>query len=192
MISHHQRSTVALLAIFLSTWLASGCGINNIPTYDEAVNGRWTDVQNQYKNRTDLIPDLIITVEGFAKQESDVVNELNATRTQILQMSISPASLTDRDAFDQYQQNQEALTTALQSLMTTVKDYPDLEFDQKFLTLQQQLESVENGIALARRNYRSAVQKYNIEIRTIPGRWWVRFIYPDMKSKASFPSPKKT
>ena len=190
MISHHRLSKFALIAVFVATGFLSGCGINNIPTYDEAVNGRWSDVQNQYKNRTDLIPDLITTVEGFAKQENKVLNELNEARAQILEMSISPESLTDRNAFERYQQNQEALTAALQSLMNIVKDYPDLEFDQSFLTLKQQLESIENGIALARRNYRSAVQKYNIEIRTLPGRWWVRFIYPDMKSKASFPAPK--
>ncbi len=190
MISHHRQSKFALLAIFLSTWLVSSCGINNIPTYDERVNGRWADVQNQYKNRTDLIPDLVATVKGFTEQENDTLTQLTNARTQIIQMSISPDSLTDRGAFRQYQQNQEALTSALGHLMEVVKGYPDLNTNGNFLALQQQLESVEKGIALARRNYRSAVQKYNVEIRTLPGRWWVRFIYPDMKAKASFPSPK--
>lgn len=180
----HKRSP--LLALLIVSWLISGCGINNIPTFDEAVNGRWAEVQNQYKRRADLVPNLVNTVEGFASQERDVLMEVTEARTQVSQMNISPEMLTDPEALQQFQQNQGALTSALQRLMVVVEAYPDLKSNENFLALQQQLEGTENRIAVARRDYIGAVQQYNTELRTIPGRWWARFMYPDMKAKANF------
>ena len=164
----------------------SSCGINNIPTYDEAVNGRWAEIQNQYKRRGDLVPNLVNTVEGFADQERDVLTQVTEARTRVSQMNISPEMLTDPEAFQQFQQNQGALTSALQKLMLVVEAYPDLKSNENFLALQQQLEGTENRIAVARRDYINAVQQYNTELRTIPGRWWARFMYPDMQAKANF------
>jgi len=166
--------------------LISGCGINNIPTFDEAVNGRWSDVQNQYKRRADLIPNLVNTVEGFADQERDVLTEVTEARTRVSQMNISPEMLTDPAAFEQFQQNQGALTSALQRLMVVVEAYPDLKSNENFLALQQQLEGTENRISVARRDYIQAVQTYNTELRTIPGRWWKRFMYPENEPKENF------
>ena len=166
--------------------LLCGCGINNIPTYDEAVNGRWSEVQNQYKRRADLVPNLVSTVEGFADQERDVLTEVTEARTRVSQMNISPEMLTDADAFQQFQQNQGALTSALQRLMVVVEAYPDLKSNENFLALQQQLEGTENRISVARRDYIQAVQQYNTELRTIPGRWWRRFMYSDMEPKENF------
>jgi len=91
----------------------SGCGINNIPTFDEAVNGRWSEVQNQYKRRADLVPNLVSTVEGFATQERDVLLEVTEARTKVSQMNISPEMLSDPAAFEAFQANQGALTSAL-------------------------------------------------------------------------------
>ncbi|MFK7997822.1 MAG: LemA family protein [Granulosicoccus sp.] len=186
-----MRSTVIhsltrLLPVLVAAVLISGCGINNIPTYDEAVNGRWSEVQNQYKRRADLVPNLVNTVEGFAKQERDVLTEVTEARTRVSQMNISPEMLTDPEAFQQFQQNQGALSSALQRLMVVVEAYPDLKSNENFLALQQQLEGTENRIAVARRDYIGAVQQYNTELRTIPGRWWARFMYPDMEPKANF------
>jgi LemA protein len=164
----------------------SGCGINNIPTFDEAVNGRWSEVQNQYKRRADLVPNLIATVEGFATQEREVLMEVTEARTRVSQMNISPEMLTDPAAFEAFQANQGALTSALQKLMVVVEAYPDLKSNQNFLALQQQLEGTENRISVARRDYISAVQRYNTELRTIPGRWWARFMYPDQEKKENF------
>lgn len=175
------------LFFFLIVMLAvSSCGINNIPTYDEAVNGRWAEIQNQYKRRADLVPNLVNTVEGFADQERDVLTQVTEARTRVSQMNISPEMLTDPEAFQQFQQNQGALTSALQKLMLVVEAYPDLKSNENFLALQQQLEGTENRIAVARRDYINAVQQYNTELRTIPGRWWARFMYPDMQAKANF------
>jgi len=164
----------------------SGCGINNIPTFDEAVNGRWSEVQNQYKRRADLVPNLVSTVEGFATQERDVLLEVTEARTKVSQMNISPEMLSDPAAFEAFQANQGALTSALQKLMVVVEAYPDLKSNQNFLALQQQLEGTENRISVARRDYISAVQRYNTELRTIPGRWWARFMYSDMVKKENF------
>jgi len=166
--------------------LLSGCGINNIPTFDEAVNGRWSEVQNQYKRRADLVPNLVSTVEGFATQEREVLMEVTEARTRVSQMNISPELLSDPAAFETFQANQGALTSALQKLMVVVEAYPDLKSNENFLALQQQLEGTENRISVARRDYISAVQRYNTELRTIPGRWWARFMYPDMVKKENF------
>lgn len=182
MISKPLRIIFALSALLV----LSGCGINNIPTFDEAVNGRWSEVQNQYKRRADLVPNLIATVEGFATQEREVLMEVTEARTRVSQMNISPEMLSDPAAFEAFQANQGALSSALQKLMVVVEAYPDLKSNENFLALQQQLEGTENRISVARRDYIAAVQRYNTELRTIPGRWWARFMYPDMVKKENF------
>lgn len=180
------RSFFRILTASVALLVLTGCGINNIPTFDEAVNGRWSEVQNQYKRRADLVPNLVNTVEGFAQQERDVLTEVTEARTRVTQMNISPDMLTDPAALQQFQQNQSALTSALQRLMVVVEAYPDLKSNENFLALQQQLEGTENRISVARRDYIQAVQRYNTELRTIPGRWWAKFMYPDMEPKANF------
>ena len=180
------NKTLRVITVSIALLWLSGCGINNIPTFDEAVNGRWSEVQNQYKRRADLVPNLVSTVEGFAKQERDVLTEVTEARTRVSQMNISPEMLSDPAAFEQFQQRQGELTSALQRLMVVVEAYPDLKSNQNFLALQQQLEGTENRISVARRDYIQAVQRYNTELRTIPGRWWAKFMYPDMEKKANF------
>lgn len=182
MTSQRFRLIGALTLLFL----VSGCGINNIPTYDEAVNASWSEVQNQYKRRADLVPNLVNTVEGFADQERDVLTEVTEARTRVSQMNISPEILTDPQQFQQFQANQSALTSALQRLMVVVEAYPELKSNENFLALQQQLEGTENRISVARRDYIQSVQTYNTELRTIPGRWWRRFMYSDMQPKENF------
>ncbi len=175
--------TTALLTMLV---LLSGCGINNIPTFDEAVNGTWSEVQNQYKRRADLVPNLVETVKGFAAQEKDVFIEVTEARAKVSQMNVSPELLNDPAAFQQFQQNQAGLTGALSKLMLVVERYPDLKSNENFLALQTQLEGTENRIAVARRDYIQAVQRYNTELRTIPGRWWKKFMYPESTKKETF------
>ncbi len=166
--------------------ICSGCGINNIPTFDEAVNGAWSEIQNQYKRRADLVPNLIETVKGFAAQEKEVLLEVTEARAKVSQMNVSPETLTDPAAFQQFQESQGALTGALSKLMLVVEKYPDLKSNENFLALQSQLEGTENRIAVARREYIQKVQRYNTELRTIPGRWWKSFMYPDSRIKENF------
>lgn len=181
-----MNSSVVKAAIIGIALMLSGCGINNIPTFDEAVNAGWSEVQNQYKRRADLIPNLIETVKGFAAQEKDVLTEITEARTRVTNMNVDPDILTDPAAFEQFQQNQNALGGALQRLMLVVENYPDLKSNENFLQLQTQLEGTENRIAVARRDYIQAVQRYNTELRTIPGRWWHKFMYSEMQPKQTF------
>lgn len=166
--------------------LLGGCGINNIPTFDEAVNGAWSEIQNQYKRRADLVPNLIETVKAYATQEEEVLLQVVEARNKVSQMNVSPETLSDPAAFEMFQQNQGALSSALSRLLVVVEQYPDLKSNENFLALQSQLEGTENRIAVARRDYIQKVQRYNTELRTIPGRWWRKFMYPDARIKENF------
>jgi len=163
------EKTCAKIALILATLIVlSGCGINNIPTFDEAVDAAWSEVQNQYKRRAELVPNLLETVKGFAAQEKEVFIEVTEA------------------AFEQFQQNQAGLGGALSKLMLVAERYPDLKSNENFLQLQNQLEGTENRIAVARGDYIKAVQRYNTELRTIPGRWWKKFMYAESTAKETF------
>jgi LemA protein len=159
----------------------AGCGINTIPTLDERAKASWSEVLNQYQRRADLIPNLVETVKGFAAQESKVLTEVIEARAKATQVQIPPDILTNKDAFDKFQNAQGNLTGALGRLLVVVERYPELKSNQNFLALQSQLEGTENRIAIARRDYIAAVKDYNTELRTIPGRWWRALLYPDAK-----------
>jgi LemA protein len=167
-----------------------GCGINNIPTYDEGVNAAWAEVQNQYKRRTDLVPNLVETVKGYARQEREVLTQVVEARSRVAQMQVPRDIVNDPQAMARFEQNQGALSSALARLLVVVERYPDLKSNQNFLALQSQLEGTENRIAIARRDYIQAVQRYNTELRTIPGRWYAALLYPDAKVKANFSQPE--
>ncbi|WP_346327391.1 LemA family protein [Iodidimonas sp. SYSU 1G8] len=164
----------------------SACGINNVPTYDEEVKAAWAEVQNQYQRRADLIPNLVETVKGYASHEQETLTAVVEARAKATQMTLPESVTEDPAAFQQFQQNQAGLTSALARLMVVVEQYPDLKANQNFLALQSQLEGTENRITIARRDYNLTVQKYNTELRTIPGRWVAGIFYPDAKVKETF------
>ncbi len=168
----------------------AACGINNIPTYDESVSAAWAEVQNQYKRRADLVPNLVETVKGYARQEREVLTQVVEARSRVAQMQVPPSIVNDPQAMARFEQNQGALSSALARLLVVVERYPDLKSNQNFLSLQSQLEGTENRIAIARRDYIQAVQRYNTELRTIPGRWYAALLYPDAKVKANFSQPE--
>lgn len=184
--NHCSKLIGRTTGIVLLISMLAGCGINNIPTYDEAVSAMWSQVQNQYQRRADLVPNLVETVKGFAAQEKEVLTEVVEARAKATKTTISPDMLNDAGALSQFQQSQDALTSALSKLMLVVERYPDLKSNQNFLALQSQLEGTENRISVARRDYVLAVQKYNTEIRTFPGRIWKMIMYPGYESKANF------
>jgi LemA protein len=163
-----------------------GCGINNIPTYDEQVKATWSDVLNQYQRRADLVPNLVNTVKGFAAQEERVLTEVVEARAKVSQMQLPPDVLTNPEAFKTFQASQDQLTSALSRLLVVVEQYPALKSNENFLTLQSQLEGTENRIAVARRDYIAAVQRYNTELRTFPGRIWKAVLYSDSQVKENF------
>jgi LemA protein len=153
------------------------CGVNTIPTKEEGAKAAWGEVQNQYQRRADLIPNLVATVQGFAKQEKDVLTEVTRARASATQVRLDPADLSDPAKVAQFQQAQGALSQSLGRLLLVVEKYPDLKSDQNFLALQSQLEGTENRIAIARRDYNQAVRDYNTEIRTFPSIIAARTIY---------------
>ncbi len=176
------RATV-LIAV---TALVAGCGINAIPTYDEQVKAAWSEVLNQYQRRSDLVPNLVETVKGYAKQEQTVFTEVTEARARVGQLQLPPDVLSNPEAFKQFQAGQQALGGALTKLLAVAEAYPELKSNENFLALQSQLEGTENRIAVARGDYIVAVQKYNTELRTIPGRWWASMMYPDAKVRETF------
>ncbi len=180
-----RRLTIALAVLLAATQLA-GCGVNNIPTFDEQAKAAWSEVLNQYKRRSELIPNLVNTVKGFAEQERKVLTDVVEARAKASQVAVPKDILTNPEAFKQFQDAQDGLSGALSRLLVTVERYPDLKSGQNFLTLQSQLEGTENRIAIARRDYIQTVKTYNTELRTIPGRWWKSLLYPEAQSMENF------
>ncbi|MEO3433012.1 LemA family protein [Inquilinus sp. CAU 1745] len=177
------RATLAALACLV---LLTGCGVNAIPTLEEQVNAAWSQVLNQYQRRADLVPNLVSTVQGVAAQEREVLESVTQARSRVGQLAI-PADITSNpEAFRQFQEGQQALTGALSRLIAVSEAYPVLRSSENFLTLQSQLEGTENRIAVARRDYIEAVRLYNTELRTIPGRWWAAWLYPEARPKENF------
>ncbi|MEQ9545005.1 MAG: LemA family protein [Marinobacter sp.] len=176
-----QLTVLALLALMLT-----GCGINNIPTYDEQVKSAWSQVQNQYQRRADLVPNLVETVKGFATQERETLTAVIEARSRATSIQVDESILNDPKRLQQFQQAQGELSSALSRLMAVSERYPDLKSSQNFLALQSQLEGTENRIAVARRDFIQAVERYNTEIRTFPGRLWHSFLYSDMELRANF------
>lgn len=146
----------------------SACGINSIPTAEEAAKARWADVQNEYQRRADLVPNLVNTVKGYAKQEQDVLRQVTEARSRATSVNVSPEQLSDPTKLQQFGAAQGALSQSLGRLLVVVERYPDLKSNQNFLALQSQLEGTENRITIARRDYNEAVQAYNTRIRTFP------------------------
>lgn len=173
------------LLLVITTFLV-GCGINNIPTYDEQVKSGWSQVENQYQRRADLIPNLVETVKGFARQEQETLTAVVEARARATSIQISADDLNDPVKMRAFEQAQGQLTGALSRLMAVSERYPDLKSNQNFLALQSQLEGTENRISVARRDYIAAVQQYNTEIRTFPGRFWHSVMYSDMPIRENF------
>ena len=181
-----MRTLLKLACFSVLVATLSGCGINNIPTYDEQVKSAWGQVQNQYQRRADLIPNLVETVKGFAAQEKDTLTAVVEARSKVSSMQVTPELINNPEQLQQFEAAQQQLSGALSRLMVVVERYPDLKSNQNFLALQSQLEGTENRISVARRDYIGAVEKYNTEIRTFPGRIWHTVMYSDLEIREVF------
>ncbi len=175
-----------LATLLLLATLLSGCGINNIPTYDEQAKAAWAQVENQYQRRADLIPNLVETVKGYAKHEQETLTAVIEARAKATSIQVDASTLNNPQAMQQYQQAQSQLSGALSRLMVVSERYPELKADQNFLALQAQLEGTENRISVARRDFIASVERYNLEIRTFPGRIWHSLMYSDMPLRETF------
>jgi LemA protein len=180
---------LAFLSVALTALLLGGCGINNIPSYEQSAKAAWSEVLNQYKRRADLIPNLVESVKGFADQERTVLTEVTEARAKATSIQVPADILTNPEAMKSFQDAQSQLGGALGRLLATVERYPDIKSGQNFLALQSQIEGTENRIAIARRDYIQAVRQYNTEITTFPGRWWKSFLYPSAQEMATFDIP---
>src|SRR3974390_1598874 len=182
-------SMARIRGVFIATLLGltlAGCGYNTIPTYEEQAKAKWADVQNNYQRRADLIPNLVATVQGYAKQEREVLTAVVEARAKATQVKLDVSQLTDPVKVKQFQDAQNQLSGALGRLLAVSENYPDLKSNQNFLALQSQLESTENRITVARRDYIEAVRNYNTELRTFPGVIWYKTLYPSNKPMETF------
>ncbi|MGJ0622360.1 MAG: LemA family protein [Methylocystis sp.] len=176
-------------AIAAATFLAiglSGCGYNTIPTLEENAKAKWSDVQSQYQRRADLIPNLVETVKGYARQEKDVLTSVVEARAKATSVKVDAGSLTDPEKMKQFQEAQNQLTGALGRLIAVSEAYPDLKSNQNFLALQSQLEGTENRINVARRDYIEAVREFNTSLRTFPTLLWAKTFFAGTKPMAEF------
>ena len=160
-----RRLGIGLLAI--SLWV-SGCGYNQIQAEDEAVKAAWSEVENQYQRRADLVPNLVATVKGEANFEQSTLEAVIQARAKATSIQATPELVNDPAAFQKFEAAQGELSSALSRLLVTVERYPDLKANQAFRDLQAQLEGTENRIAVARKRYVEAVQQYNTMVRSFP------------------------
>jgi LemA protein len=154
----HVRRLRAFPVLFAAAFLASGCGYNTLVAEGEAVDGAWGEVQNQLQRRNDLIPNLVETVKGFAKQEQDVLIKVTEARSRVA------GAGTPKDAIEA----SNDLSNALSRLLVVVEKYPELKSDQNFLRLQDELAGTENRLAVARKRYNDTIQSYNTTAKRFP------------------------
>ncbi len=173
------------IATLLGLSVAS-CGYNTIPTLDENAKAKWAEVQAQYQRRADLIPNLVATVQGYAKQEKDVLTQVAEARAKATQIKVDASSLTDPDKIKQFQDAQAQLSGALGRLLAVSEAYPDLKSNANFLALQSQLEGTENRINVARRDYIEAARDFNLALRTFPTVLWAKTFFSSEKPLAEF------
>ncbi len=155
----------------------SGCGLNSVPTAEENAKAKWANVQADYQRRADLIPNLVETVKGYAKQEQSVLVQVTEARAKATSVQLTGADLSNPAKVQQFQRAQGQLSAGLGRLLATVEAYPDLKSNQNFLALQSQLEGTENRINISIKDYNEAVQAYNTTIRTFPDAIGAKLIY---------------
>lgn len=159
---------IFLLIVFIFSSNFYGCGYNTLVTMQESVTSAWSQVENQYQRRSDLIPNLVKTVQGAADFEKSVLTEVTDARSRVGQMKLSAEDLSDPQKFEQFQKAQDQLSSALSRLLVVSENYPQLKTNESFLQLQSQLEGTENRISVERRRFNETVQTYNTEVRSFP------------------------
>ena len=178
---------LARIAVLMIAPLAlAACGINSIPTKEEKAKAQWAEVQNQYQRRSDLIPNLVATVKGYAAQESSVLIGVSEARAGAMQVKSDASITTDPAAFQRYAAAQNSLSVALAPMRVLQENYPDLKSNQNFMALQSQLEGTENRIAISRRDYNEAVRDFNTTLRTFPQVFWAKTMYAASKPMELF------
>ena len=163
-----MRKIISILAALLIASTMAGCGYNTLQRNDEQIKSSWSEVVNQYQRRADLVPNLVNTVKGFAAQEQKVLLGVTNARAKVGTIQLTPELINDPAALQKFQAAQGELTQALKSLIAISEAYPQLKSDANFRDLQAQLEGTENRITVARNRYITAVQEYNVSVRSFP------------------------
>jgi LemA protein len=161
----------------LTALALAGCGLNSVPTAEEQVNAAWGNVQSEYQRRSDLIPNLVATVKGYAQQEREVLTQVTEARANAGRVQLTADDLDDPEKVRAFNEAQSRLTQAIIPLQRLQEAYPDLKSNANFMALQSQIEGTENSILVARRDYNEAVQAYNTEIRTFPSAIGAKIFY---------------
>lgn len=156
-----------LIAIVVALCLITSCSYNSLVNKQEDVNAKWSEVENQYQRRADLIPNLVATVKGYATHEETTLNAVIEARAKATSITIDPTNMTEQN-LKQFQDVQNEISSALKSLMAVAEAYPDLKANENFLELQSQIEGSENRIAVACKNFNESAQTYNSSIRRFP------------------------
>lgn len=180
-----RRGARLLMVAGLAGTLA-GCGVNRLPTLDEQVNEAAGNLQNTYQLRADLIPNLVATVGAAAASERATLDAVVSARARATSVQLTPEAIRDPESVARFQQAQGELSQALSRLLVVTENYPQLQTNQNFLGLQDQLESVENQILVARRDYNQAVRQLNTEIRTFPGSIWASTVHSGVERAEPF------
>ena len=162
-----KKSTIIVLVIVAVVAIWGITGYNGLVKADEALNTAWSNVENQYQRRADLIPNLVNTVKGYAEHERETLDAVVAARTRATQVTVDAENLTP-EKLQEYQKIQNEVGAALGRLLAVAEAYPDLKANANFLELQAQLEGTENRISVERRNFNEAAKSYNTSIRTFP------------------------
>ena len=162
-----KKSTIIVLVVIAVVAVWGITGYTGLVKADEAVTTAWSNVENQYQRRADLIPNLVNTVKGYAAHEKETFDAVVAARTRATQVTVNAENLTP-EMLQEYQKSQGEVGAALGRLLAVAEAYPDLKANKNFLELQAQLEGAENRISVERRNFNEAAKKYNTSIRTFP------------------------
>jgi len=178
-----KQSLIALM--LASTLTLNGCGYNTLQVKDEAVTAAWSEVQNQYQRRADLVPNLVNVVKGYAAHEEQVLTEVTQARANVAGLKVDQEVLENPELFQRYQEAQSQMTSALSRLLAVTENYPDLKANQQFRDLQVQLEGTENRIAVARNRYITTVQDFNSYARQFPQVMTAKVIGMDTKPNFS-------
>lgn len=185
-----MRTILAFAAAMIAAIALSGCGYNDLQRQDEQVKSAWSEVLNQYQRRTDLVPNLVNTVKGYASQEERVLTEVTQARASVGSIQATPELINDPQAFAKFQAAQTQLQSALSRLLVVAENYPQLKSDQNFRDLQAQLEGTENRIAVARNRYIKTVQEFNTTVRSFPTNLTAMLFKMDIKPNFSVENEK--
>ena len=179
-----NKLNVSFVSVIFLSFTLAGCGIQSIPTALNEVEAAWSEVLNQYKRRSDLIPNLVNIVKGYASHEKETLQAVVEARAKATQTKVAPNQLTS-ESMNQFSQAQAGLGSALSRLMVVVERYPELKANENFRDLQVQLEGTENRITVARNRYIQAIKGFN-NLVTVPPTSWYNSIFLKHDKKPQF------